>query len=217
MNQNSSASRPSSVGAQKTFGRNLAATFHLKKSEHVSTEWPVDDLIAITRMRSDTSPPDCTIGCPERLLSLFQFQSNPCGPSSRAASGSFVPPRWLTPLQESGEGGRSAAIAQGFSPLDSVMPKTRPGMPRLASRAAQFGVLDRSKAGLAVSDFLRRESAGLTITTMAVAMESPSRGYHKYRQHRNDRFVSRVSQPALSAASAKLDYLPSFGPAFAVS
>src|SRR5467141_1435081 len=64
MNQQSDTLRSTVHGTKGAFGSNLAATFHLNESEHVSTVWPADDLFAITRLRSDTGLPDCTTRVP---------------------------------------------------------------------------------------------------------------------------------------------------------
>jgi AraC family transcriptional regulator len=43
---------------------NLAAHFHLKASEQVSTAWPADNIFAITRLQADTGIPDRTTPVP---------------------------------------------------------------------------------------------------------------------------------------------------------
>jgi hypothetical protein len=60
MTQQADASRHSCQGAKGAYGNNLAATFHLKESEHVSTAWPGDNPFAITRLQSATGIPDRT-------------------------------------------------------------------------------------------------------------------------------------------------------------
>lgn len=64
MNQQPYASRYSPNDAVGAFGSSLAATFHLKQSEQVSTAWPGDNLFAITRLQSDTGIPDRTMHVP---------------------------------------------------------------------------------------------------------------------------------------------------------
>lgn len=54
-------SRPDATGA---FGTNLAAHFHLKESEQVSTAWAAESVFGITRLRSDTGIPDRTTRVP---------------------------------------------------------------------------------------------------------------------------------------------------------
>jgi AraC-like DNA-binding protein len=63
-------SRYSSQGAKGAFGDNLAATFHLKESEHVSTALPGDNIFAITRLQSDTGIPDRTTRVPSEAALL---------------------------------------------------------------------------------------------------------------------------------------------------
>src|SRR6202035_3801423 len=46
------------------FGSNLAAHFHLKESEQVSTAWAAQSVFGITRLRSDTGIPDRTTRVP---------------------------------------------------------------------------------------------------------------------------------------------------------
>src|ERR1700761_8499792 len=53
--------RPDAAGA---FGSNLAAHFHLKESEQVSTTWAAQSVFGITRLRSDTGIPDRTTRVP---------------------------------------------------------------------------------------------------------------------------------------------------------
>ena len=63
-------SRYSSQGAKGAFGDNLAATFHLKESEHVSTALPGDNIFAITRLQSNTGIPDRTTRVPSEAALL---------------------------------------------------------------------------------------------------------------------------------------------------
>jgi AraC family transcriptional regulator len=64
MNQQAGISRATANDAAGAFGSSLAATFHLKSSEQVSTSWPGDNLFAITRLQSDTGIPDRTTRVP---------------------------------------------------------------------------------------------------------------------------------------------------------
>src|SRR5258708_7528877 len=64
MNQQADVSRYSPRDATGAFGSNLAAHFHLKKSEQVSTAWSGDRLFAVTRLQSDTGIPDRTTRVP---------------------------------------------------------------------------------------------------------------------------------------------------------
>jgi AraC-like DNA-binding protein len=64
MNQQAYASRYSARDAAGAFGSNLAAHFHLKESEQVSTPWSGDSLFAVTRLQSDTGIPDRTTRVP---------------------------------------------------------------------------------------------------------------------------------------------------------
>ena len=64
MNQQADAARYLSRDAMGAFGGNLAAHFHLKESEQVSTAWPGNNLFAITRLQSDTGIPDRTTRVP---------------------------------------------------------------------------------------------------------------------------------------------------------
>jgi AraC family transcriptional regulator len=61
MNQRAAISRHSS---NEAFGSNLAAHFHLRKSEQVSTAWSGDSQFAVTRLQSDTGIPDRTTRVP---------------------------------------------------------------------------------------------------------------------------------------------------------
>ena len=70
MTRQADASRNSSQGAKGAFGDNLAATFHLKESEHVSTAGPGDNVFAITRLQSDTGIPDRTTRVPSEAALL---------------------------------------------------------------------------------------------------------------------------------------------------
>jgi AraC-like DNA-binding protein len=70
MSQQADASRYSSQGANGAFGNNLAATFHLKESEHVSLACPGDNPFAITRLRSATGIPDRTTRVPSEAALL---------------------------------------------------------------------------------------------------------------------------------------------------
>jgi len=70
MTGHADASRYSSQGAKGAFGDNLAATFHLKQSEHVSTGCSGDNVFAITRLRSDTGIPDRTTRVPSEAALL---------------------------------------------------------------------------------------------------------------------------------------------------
>jgi AraC family transcriptional regulator len=71
------ASRYSSHGAKGVFGSTLAAHFHLKESEHVSTAWTPDDLFAITRLRADTGIPDRTTPVPRESALLISVAIMP--------------------------------------------------------------------------------------------------------------------------------------------
>jgi AraC family transcriptional regulator len=42
------------------FGKNLAAHFHLKESQQLSTRWAKDSVFGITRLKSGKGTPDCT-------------------------------------------------------------------------------------------------------------------------------------------------------------
>ncbi len=64
MNQQAASSRHKPNNPKGAFGDNLAAHFHLKESEQVSTSWPGDNLFAITRLQSDTGIPDRTTRVP---------------------------------------------------------------------------------------------------------------------------------------------------------
>jgi AraC family transcriptional regulator len=64
MNQQAGISRYSPNDAIGAFGDSLAATFHLKESEQVSTAWPGENLFAVTRLQSDTGIPDRTTRVP---------------------------------------------------------------------------------------------------------------------------------------------------------
>ena len=77
MNQQADASRYSSQGAKGAFGDNLAATFHLKESEHVSTAWPGGNPFAITRLKSDTGIPDRTMRVPSEAALLVSVSILP--------------------------------------------------------------------------------------------------------------------------------------------
>jgi AraC family transcriptional regulator len=70
MNQQAHASRHSPQGAKGLYGNNLAATFHLKESKHVSTRWPGDNPFAITRLQSATGIPDRTTRVPSEAALL---------------------------------------------------------------------------------------------------------------------------------------------------
>src|SRR5271163_4727065 len=71
------ALRYSSHGAKGTFGDNLAATFHLKESEHISTALAPDNLFAITRLRSDTGMADRTTRVPSEAALLVSVSILP--------------------------------------------------------------------------------------------------------------------------------------------
>jgi len=71
------ASRYSSQGAKGAFGDNLAATFHLKESEHVSTAWPGGNPFAITRLQSATGIPDRTTPLPSEAALLISVSILP--------------------------------------------------------------------------------------------------------------------------------------------
>jgi AraC family transcriptional regulator len=60
MNKNADTSQY----AKGAFGSNLAAHFHLKASEQVSTGWPADNIFAITRLQADTGILDRTTPVP---------------------------------------------------------------------------------------------------------------------------------------------------------
>ncbi len=64
MDQQAGAPRHLARSAAGAFGDSLAAHFHLKKSEQVSTAWPGDNFFAITRLQSDTGIPDRTTRVP---------------------------------------------------------------------------------------------------------------------------------------------------------
>jgi AraC family transcriptional regulator len=64
MNQQGYVSRYSARDSLGAFGSNLAALFHLKESEQVSTAWTGDSLFAVTRLQSDTGIPDRTMRVP---------------------------------------------------------------------------------------------------------------------------------------------------------
>jgi AraC family transcriptional regulator len=64
MNQQTYAARYSARDGPGAFGSNLAAHFHLKESEQVSTAWCGDSLFAVTRLRSETGLPDRTTRVP---------------------------------------------------------------------------------------------------------------------------------------------------------
>jgi hypothetical protein len=55
----------------------VAATLHLKESEHVSTAWPGDNVFAITRLQSDTGIPDCTTRVPSEAALLVSVSILP--------------------------------------------------------------------------------------------------------------------------------------------
>jgi AraC family transcriptional regulator len=77
MNQQADASRNSSQGAKGAYGNNLAATFHLKESEHVSIAWTADNPFAITRLQSDTGIPDRTTRVPSEAALLVSVSILP--------------------------------------------------------------------------------------------------------------------------------------------
>jgi AraC family transcriptional regulator len=77
MNQHADALRHSSHSAKGAFGDNLAATFHLKESERVSTAWPGDNVFAITRLQSDTGIPDRTTRVPSEAALLVSVSILP--------------------------------------------------------------------------------------------------------------------------------------------
>lgn len=64
MNVQAEASRYSPHAPRGAFGENLAAHFHLARSEQVSTAWAGDSHFAITRLQSDTGIPDRTTRVP---------------------------------------------------------------------------------------------------------------------------------------------------------
>jgi AraC family transcriptional regulator len=64
MNPQADGSRYSSHAAPGMFGSTLAAHFHLKESEHLSTAWTADNIFAITRLRANTGIPDRTTPVP---------------------------------------------------------------------------------------------------------------------------------------------------------
>jgi hypothetical protein len=55
----------------------VAATLHLKESEHVSTAWTGDNVFAITRLQSDTGIPDCTTRVPSEAALLVSVSILP--------------------------------------------------------------------------------------------------------------------------------------------
>jgi AraC family transcriptional regulator len=63
--------------AKGAFGSSLAAHFHLKESEHVSTAWTADNLFAITRLQSDTGIPDRTTRVPSEAALLVSVSILP--------------------------------------------------------------------------------------------------------------------------------------------
>ena len=70
----------SSHGAKGAFGNTLAAHFHLKESEHVSTAWPGGNPFAITRVHSDTGIPDRTTTPPSEAALLIGVSLLPLPP-----------------------------------------------------------------------------------------------------------------------------------------
>lgn len=64
MGHSADASREPPREGSGAFGRNLAAHFHLKESEQVSTTWARDSVFGITRLQSDTGIPDRTTRVP---------------------------------------------------------------------------------------------------------------------------------------------------------
>jgi AraC family transcriptional regulator len=64
MNQRADVSRYSPQITKGAFGSALAAHFHLKASEQVTTGWPGDNLFAVTRLQSNTGIPDRTTHVP---------------------------------------------------------------------------------------------------------------------------------------------------------
>src|SRR5277367_2710745 len=64
MNQQAGISRDSPNDAAGAFGSSLAATFHLRESEQVSTAWSGGSLFAATHLQSDTGIPDRTARVP---------------------------------------------------------------------------------------------------------------------------------------------------------
>jgi AraC family transcriptional regulator len=77
MNQDADAFQHSSHGAKGAYGKNLAATFHLKASEHVSAAWPGGNPFAITRLKSDTGLPDRTTPPPSEAALLISVSILP--------------------------------------------------------------------------------------------------------------------------------------------
>jgi AraC family transcriptional regulator len=64
MNQQADAARYLPHDEMGAFGSNLAAHFHLRESEQISTAWPGGNPFAITRLQSDTGIPDRTTRVP---------------------------------------------------------------------------------------------------------------------------------------------------------
>jgi AraC family transcriptional regulator len=77
MTQNADTSQYLSHRTKGAFGSNLAAHFHLKESEQVSTAWPVDSLFAITRLQSDAGLPDRTTPVPREAALLISVSILP--------------------------------------------------------------------------------------------------------------------------------------------
>jgi hypothetical protein len=72
---------PTEFGA---YGQNLAAHFHLDKSEHLETAWPGQSIFAATRLRSEKGLPDRTtkVASEPALLASVAIQPVPLGTCS---------------------------------------------------------------------------------------------------------------------------------------
>jgi AraC-like DNA-binding protein len=64
MSQGADPAKHSRGDAAGAFGSNLAAHFHLKESEQVSTAWAAESVFGITRLKSDSGLPDRTTSVP---------------------------------------------------------------------------------------------------------------------------------------------------------
>jgi AraC family transcriptional regulator len=99
MNQNADTSQY----AKGAFGSNLAAHFHLKESEQVSTAWPADNVFAITRLQSDTGLPDRTTPVPREaaLLLSVSILPVPLGTHQLWFDGKAIDPVYIPSLHTS--------------------------------------------------------------------------------------------------------------------
>ncbi len=126
----------SSLGAKGTFGSSLAAHFHLKESEHVSTAWPADDIFAVTRLRADTGIPDRTTPVPREaaLLVSVSILPVPLGVYQLWIDGKSIDVPYIPSLQTSVmdlESDPVCWVGTGFDYVHYHVPKT--GLDEIAS------------------------------------------------------------------------------------